>query len=206
MADRKETPTIERLTGEAILPVLDEVARLRISVFAAFPYLYDGDGSYERRYLETYVASPGAVVVVARAPSGEIVGASTAAPLADHQPQLAESFAENGIDPAKVFYCAESVLLPDWRGHGIGHRFFEEREAAAREQGFSLAAFCAVIRPPDHPARPKDYSPLDPFWKKRGYAKMDAIHAPMSWRDIGESEESEKAMQFWVKRLGDGAL
>ncbi|WP_273506499.1 GNAT family N-acetyltransferase [Fulvimarina manganoxydans] len=201
MADRQGTSTIERLTGEAILPVLDEVARLRISVFAAFPYLYAGDAAYERRYLETYVASPGAVVVVARAPSGEIVGASTAAPLADHQPQLADSFAKNDIDPAAVFYCAESVLLPDWRGYGIGHRFFEEREAAAREQGFSLVAFCAVIRPPDHPARPKDYSPLDPFWKKRGYAKMDAIHAPMSWRDIGESEESEKDMQFWVKRL-----
>ncbi|RFC62150.1 GNAT family N-acetyltransferase [Fulvimarina endophytica] len=191
------------MTGDAILPVLGDVARLRMTVFRAFPYLYDGDPAYEQAYMEAYAQSEGAVVVVARAPGGAIVGTSTGAPLADHEPQLSDAFAANGIDPGEVYYCAESVLLPGWRGHGVGHRFFDEREAAAREQGFSIAAFCAVERPEDHPKRPEDYEPLDGFWTKRGYGTVDEIKAVMAWRDVGEAEETEKRMQFWMRRLDE---
>ncbi|MER0237739.1 GNAT family N-acetyltransferase [Fulvimarina sp. MAC8] len=184
-----------------MLDVLDDVARLRIAVFRAYPYLYDGDLNYETEYLKTYAESDGAVVIVARSPEGTIVGASTAAPLSDHQPQLAEAFAEHGIDPDEVFYCAESVLLPEWRGYGIGHAFFDEREAAAREQGYSTVSFCGVVRPDDHPMKPDDYQPLDGFWMKRGYRRVEGIEAPMSWRDIGDETETEKPMQFWLRRL-----
>nr|BAT30966.1 hypothetical protein [Fulvimarina pelagi] len=194
-------PTIERLAGDAVLDVLDTVARLRISVFRAYPYLYDGDLEYERDYLKTYAESKGAVVILARAPSGDVIGASTAAPLSDHQPQLAKAFAENGIDPNEVFYCAESVLLPEWRGYGIGHAFFDEREAAAREQGYSIVSFCGVVRPADHPMKPDDYKPLDGFWTKRGYRVLKGIEAPMSWRDVGDTQETKKPMQFWMRRL-----
>jgi hypothetical protein len=34
-----------------------------------------------------------------------------------------------------IFYFGESVLLPQFRGMGIGHHFFDEREAAARAAG-----------------------------------------------------------------------
>ena len=37
---------IERLSGDALLQYLPELARLRITVFRAFPYLYDGDMAY----------------------------------------------------------------------------------------------------------------------------------------------------------------
>ena len=40
------------LTGDALEAALDDVARLRIAVFRAWPYLYDGHLDYERRYLE----------------------------------------------------------------------------------------------------------------------------------------------------------
>ncbi|MEN3792810.1 GNAT family N-acetyltransferase [Fulvimarina sp. MAC3] len=196
-----EKPTVRRLSGEEVLDVLGDVARLRTRVFRAYPYLYDGDLDYEAEYLRTYAESDGAVVTLATSPDGAVVGASTASPLADHQPQLAEAFASNGIDPGDVFYCAESVLLPEWRGFGIGHAFFDEREAAAREQGYSIVSFCGVVRPDDHPMKPDDYQPLDGFWIKRGYRRVEGIEAPMSWRDIGEADESEKPMQFWIRRL-----
>ncbi|EAS51347.1 conserved hypothetical protein [Aurantimonas manganoxydans SI85-9A1] len=189
------------LQGAAAEAVLDELAGLRISVFSAFPYLYEGDRDYERRYLATYAASPGAVIVAARAGDGQLVGAATAAPLGDHQPQLAASFAAQGIDPAGVFYLGESVLDPRWRGRGIGHRFFDGREAAAAEQGFAVTAFCAVERPVDHPARPADYRPLDGFWHKRGYRPVSGLTATMAWRDLGEAAESDKTMQFWMRAV-----
>lgn len=54
---------VARLTGEALGAALDDVARLRIEVFRAFPYLYDGDAAYERAYLQTYRDSADAILV-----------------------------------------------------------------------------------------------------------------------------------------------
>ena len=42
------------LTGAALDAALDDVARLRITVFREWPYLYDGDLEYERDYLNAY--------------------------------------------------------------------------------------------------------------------------------------------------------
>ena len=188
------------LTGDALTAALDGVARLRIEVFRAFPYLYDGDMAYERKYLESYRESPRAIVVAAR--DGEkMVGASTGTPLADHAEDFAEAFASTGIALDQIFYCAESVLLPGWRGHGIGHRFFDLREAHARAQGFAYSAFCGVIRPEDHPARPADYRPLDGFWQARGYRKLPGVTASFEWKDIGAPVPDRKTLQFWMRAL-----
>lgn len=129
------------------------------------------------------------------------MGAATAAPMADHAAEFAAPFRACGIDLADVYYFGESVLLPEWRGHGIGHAFFDRREARARELGFPLASFCAVIRPADHPARPAGYSPLDPFWRKRGFAPVDGLVGHFAWKDIGHATQTDHAMQFWTKRL-----
>jgi GNAT superfamily N-acetyltransferase len=185
------------LTGAALVAALDSLADLRIAVFRAFPYLYDGDHGYERDYLTAYANSPGALVVGAFA-GDRLVGAATAAPMADHAAAFAVPFQTRGMDISDVYYFGESVLLPDWRGHGIGHAFFDRREARAQELGFSIAAFCAVIRPA---ARPAGYSPLDPFWHKRGFAPVDGLIGQFGWKDVGEDAESDHPMQFWVKRL-----
>lgn len=202
-ADRRQIDgiRIERLTGEAVRRHIPDLARLRIQVFRDWPYLYEGDEAYERRYLETYIRSPGAVVVLA-SDGGRPVGASTALPLADEAAYVTAPFATRGLDIARFFYFGESVLDPAYRGRGIGVRFFEEREAHARAFGtFDTACFCAVQRPDDHPLRPKDYVPLDTFWTRRGYTKDPAFVTRFSWRDFGDSGETEKPMAFWFKRL-----
>ncbi|MDU8942160.1 GNAT family N-acetyltransferase [Ovoidimarina sediminis] len=181
----------------ALLPVL---ARLRIRVFRDWPYLYDGDLDYEERYLSTFAKSAGAIVVLAR-DGNEIVGAATGVPLGEHDPAFASPLVAAGYDPGDIFYCAESVLLPDYRGLGAGHAFFDQREAAARAQGCKYSSFCAVIRSPDHPARPPEYRPLDSFWKKRGYTPIANTIVHYTWRDLGGSSETEKPMQVWIKSL-----
>ncbi len=191
---------VRRLTETETDAAFDDLARLRIEVFRDFPYLYEGDVDYERRYLATYVASPGAVVIGAL-DGGVLVGAATASPLSDHFEAFAGPFAARGLDPAGYFYFGESVLRKAWRGRGIGVRFFEERERAAREAGFGACVFSAVVRPADHPARPSDYQPLDAFWSRRGYARIEGLTTGFSWRDVGEAEETVKPMEFWSKRL-----
>ena len=192
---------VQALTGPALDAALDDVARLRIEVFRAFPYLYDGDMDYERRYVASYQSSPGAVLVAAF-DGARLVGASTGTPLADHAQDFAQAFSGTGFDLSQVFYCAESVLLPGYRGQGVGHRFFDLRESHARAQGFTDCAFCAVIRPDDHPAKPTDYRPLDAFWSARGYAQLPGVIARFSWRDLGDAQETEKPLQFWHRSLG----
>ena len=179
---------------------LDEVAALRIAVFRDWPYLYDGDLAYERRYLEPYARSPGAVI--AGAFDGDrLVGAATGTPMADHADDFAQAFAGSGIAVSEIFYCAESVLLPDFRGRGLGHRFFDIREAKAAELGCRYVAFCSVVRPADHPLRPPAYRSLDPFWRSRGYAPLPGAVARFGWRDLGETHETTKSLQVWIKEL-----
>nr|WP_111301632.1 GNAT family N-acetyltransferase [Paracoccus saliphilus] len=191
--------TTRVLTGDALAAALDDVARLRISVFHDFPYLYDGDADYERDYLRAY-QSPGAVVVAAL-DGDRIVGAATGAPMSDHAADFAAAFADRPEPLQRIFYCAESVLLPQYRGHGIGHAFFDAREAHARGLGLRYSAFCSVIRPQDHPARPQGYRPLDGFWRKRGYQPLPDVVAQFAWKDLGEAEETEKRLQFWMREL-----
>ena len=184
---------VKSLTGEEIRTVLPALARLRMVVFRDWPYLYDGTLEYEETYLAKLAAAPGAVCIVAR-DGDEIVGASTAAPMIEHADEFAEPFEKAGFDLNKIFYCGESVLLKSHRGHGLGHAFFDGREAhAKRLGGFTHSTFCRVVRPDDHPLKPADYVPLDGFWRKRGYAPVDGLVASYAWKDIDQDVETEHA-------------
>ncbi len=178
-----------------------DVAQLRIRVFRDYPYLYDGDLDYEKRYLHTYTQSPGSVVVLAM-DDDQVVGAATGIPLEHETPEVKTPFAAAGYATDRIFYFGESVLLPEYRGRGIGVAFFEHREAHAQEAGsFTQSCFCAVQRPEDHPLRPDDYQPLDAFWKNRDYKRQEDLVAYYSWKQPDEQEESPKPMVFWMKSL-----
>ena len=192
--------TVETLPAHRIAKAIDALARLRIAVFREWPYLYDGDLDYERGYLAEFAAAPDAVLVVAR-DGASIVGAATASPLAAQKDAFKAPFLAAGWDVARAFYFGESVLLPGYRGQGIGHAFFDHREAAGKAAGANVALFCAVQRPVDHLLRPADYRPLDAFWAKRGYAKVPGLVTSFDWLDIGETEETPHPMQFWARML-----
>jgi GNAT superfamily N-acetyltransferase len=188
------------LTGPALDAALDDVARLRIAVFRDWPYLYDGSLDYERGYLQSYRGNARAIVVGAF-DGDRLIGAATGTPMQDHADEFAAAFSDSDIDLASVFYCAESVLLPAYRGQGLGHAFFDAREGHAKHLGFTKSAFCGVIRPDDHPLRPATYRPLDAFWRKRGYAPLPGAVARFRWQDIDQPAATDHPLQFWLRDL-----
>ncbi|WP_242469399.1 GNAT family N-acetyltransferase [Rhabdochromatium marinum] len=197
--------TIAPITGPELLAKLPAVAALRIEVFREYPYLYDGDLEYETRYLRTYAEHLDSVIVLAM-DGDQVIGASTAVPMRHAGADICDPFRAYGIDPERVFYLGESIILPPYRGRGIGARFFEERERhAERLGGFDYHAFCAVERPRDDPRIPINYRYLHNFWNRCGYHRVPGLYTSFSWREIGEIQESPKPMVFWLKPMTDEA-
>lgn len=192
---------ISILTGRQILPLLSDLACLRIEVFKEYPYLYDGSASYEESYLKSYAECPESLVVAAFY-GDMLVGASTGLPMEDAADEFKHPFEKQGFDIAKIFYFGESVMKKTFRGTGIYARFFEAREGYARSLNrFDRVCFCAVERPEGHPEKPFGYRPLDAYWEKRGYTKHLELATQFLWKDLGEAAESFKPMVFWLKQI-----
>lgn len=193
---------VEKLVGPAILKFTQDLARLRIEIFRDFPYLYEGDLNYEEKYLARYMRSSHAAIIAARdsLENDRIVGAATVLPLSQEDPSIQKPFLEFGHAIETIYYFGESLLDPRFRGQGLGHRFFDEREKhALQDSNCKMTAFCAVDRPVDHPKRPQNYKPLHDFWTKRGYQVQPQLKTEFSWRDLGDSHETMKPMTFWTK-------
>ena len=194
---------IIRFTGTdpGLVPYIKDLADLRIRVFRDFPYLYDGTVEYEEKYLQTYLRCKESIVVLVL-DGTNVVGATTGLPMDAETEEFQKPFIDQGMDPSKIFYCAESVMLPEYRGRGIYPKFFAEREGHAIRLGrFDLCCFCCVERPIEHPLRPESYAPLDPIWSKFGYQKHPELKTTYEWKDVNEDHETAKPMVFWLKEL-----
>ena len=184
--------------GAELEPYIDGLGRLRISVFREYPYLYDGSLEYERDYLTSYLKSPRSFVALVL-DQGQVVGATTCMPMADEGPEFQAAFVNAGYDLENICYFGESILLPEYRGQGLGKEFFQRREAHARSIAATITTFCAVDRPSEHPRRPAGYTPLDGLWTKQGYTKHPELQATFVWKEIDEAAESSKTLTFWLK-------
>jgi GNAT superfamily N-acetyltransferase len=189
---------LQNFHGHELEPHLDALGALRIAVFREYPYLYDGSLEYERDYLRVYLCSKGSLVVLAF-DGDRVVGATTCLPMLDEGPEFQAAFVKAGYDLSTICYFGESILLPQYRGKGIGKAFFTRREAHVQALGLKLSTFCAVDRPADHPLRPTGYRPLDDFWRSLGYTKRPELQAIFEWKEIGEEIESPKTLTFWTK-------
>ena len=195
-----KTPEVRSVVGQAMEPYLDDLARLRMTVFREWPYLYAGSYRYEFDYLQTYLRSPFSLAVLVL-DEGRVVGASTGIPLVHESPEMLVPFARSSVQPEEVFYLGESVLLPAYRGRGLGHRFFEEREAHARAFGsYAWTGFAAVMRSDDDPRRPPFHRGNDAFWRKRGYQPRDGLTLSMRWPEP-ERRDVDHDLAFWMRPL-----
>lgn len=187
-------------TGPAIALHLPSLASLRMSVFRAWPYLYDGTLPSEADTLSGFATSATACLIIAF-DGDRPVGASTAVAMVEEDAHIQKPFVDTAWDLGRICYFGESVLLPAYRGRGIGVAFFELREAHARAiAGVDTTAFCAVERPEVHRLKPADAVPLDGFWTRRGYART-GLSCKMRWKQVDSDDKVENTLRFWTKTL-----
>lgn len=190
---------IRAFRGPEIKAYIPGLAKLRLEVYRDFPYLYQGNLQEETSYLKKYASCKEAIAVIAFDGS-EIVGVSLGIPLEYETDEVKKPFLDKKFQISSCYYFGESMLLGKYRGRGIGHHLFDEREAHVRTLGrFKKICFSCIKRPDDHPRKPNDYISLEDFWKKRGYTRHPELSAKMSWPDIHEKKPSEKPLIFWVK-------
>jgi len=196
---------LKTVSGHELMHWIEDLARLRIQVFREYPYLYDGTAEYEQSYLTTYMESGQAMAVLAmdyKDGENTVVGASTGLPMSHESEEFRQPFLDAGIDTDALFYCGESVLLPEYRGQGIYKGFFSGREQYVHSLGgFQQICFCGVVRPDDHPMKPETYQPLDAVWQHFGYQACPELTTCYPWKDIDQPESSDHPMMFWMKTL-----
>ncbi|GAB3370367.1 GNAT family acetyltransferase [Spongiibacter taiwanensis] len=185
--------------GDGLLPYLDDLAALRIAVFREWPYLYEGNLGYEANYLGRYAACSDSLTLLCHH-GPKLIGASTALPMVNAEEDMQAPLLRAAIPLDRVLYYGESLILPSYRGFGLGRQFFQYREQHAQQLAVDIACFCAVERPDAHPGRPPHYRGNDAFWLRQGYLPTSMI-CQFDWPDIGENATSTKPLRFWIKPL-----
>ncbi len=192
---------ILKLSGSQAREYATEIGQLRLKIFYDFPYLYEGSLDYEMQYLETYFKAQHSIIILLKE-GNSVIGATTGIWAKEEETEFREPLQKWGLNPDQVFYFGESVLLPDYRGKGYGKTFFSEREKFARSLPFiKYLTFCRVVREDSHPLKPEKYSPLDSFWQSQGFQEADGLVTLYPWKDRGETQETHKEMQYWLKEI-----
>ena len=192
---------IEEYSGKEASLYLQKLAHLRIEVFKQWPYLYEGNSFYEFEYLQRYIDSNDSIIALVF-DGKELVGATTGLPLSDEDQDFQKPFLDFSYPIETIFYFGESIILPKYRGQGVGKKFFDIREKHAQKvlPNLSYTCFCSVKRPDNHPLKPTSYRSLAKFWQNQDYRKKPDLVAHYSWKDVDQHQETKKPLVFWLKQ------
>jgi GNAT superfamily N-acetyltransferase len=192
---------VRSFTGAGLKPYVHSAAKLRLEMFRDYPYFEEPNLEYETQYLRK-IASCKESIAVLIFDNTTLVGVSLGYPLNLEEAAVLRPFKEKQLDIDSYFFFGDSALLKRYRGRGIGHHFFDAREAHVQHhKKYRHICFCVPDCKESDPNRPKDYIPLNDFWRKRGYVHFPEMKCELSWQQIGETHPSEKQMSFWIKDL-----
>ncbi len=192
---------IRTLHGAGIKTYIPSIVKVRNEVLKEFPYMRIGHVEEDTQYFRNLSQCKDSIAVLVF-DGPKIIGVTTGVPLEEQLPVLQKPFIENKFKPSDFYYFGVCTLLKPYRGRGIAHHFFDIREEHAKHlKRFNKICLSSVLRPKNHPKKPKDYVSLDSFWKKRGYIERKDLIGHLPWRDAEEKVPSPKPLVFWVKEI-----
>jgi GNAT superfamily N-acetyltransferase len=189
---------LEILRGSEINNHIDELGQFRFVIFREFPYLYEGDKEYERKYLSRYAQSPESIIITTKDTQG-LVGVCTGIPLKDESDEFTEPL--QTINEEEIFYIGEVMVRADFRGKGLGTKLLSKMLDLIDKSKFKTACFYTVVREMNHPLKPPGYKSLEPLWERFGFIKDPANLVRFRWKDIGDTTDTYKQMNVWFKKL-----
>lgn len=193
--------SIEPMTGGAIRDILSDLVNLRLTVFREYPYLYAGEEVDELRYLARYGTTADGLVLLARH-GGKTVGAITGIPLTAEDDVLVRPFRERGDGVSGCYYVGEALLLPGWRGAGLGSRLLDALIQKVAAWGRYRQLACATIHRDDNDTlQPDGHIPIDGFCLRHGFVRHSELTALIPWREIDGRILSHELV-FWIRTLG----
>lgn len=189
---------IKKLDSQELHSRLEDLAGLRLTIFREYPYLYDGTLEDELSYVSHY-AEQGMVLI---ALDGNTVAAAvTGMPLDLESEPFQQPFRAADRDPGQYFYIGELLLLPAYRGNGLGSHLLGLIEQEITNTSRYTHVCCAtVIRPDNHPLRPGDFFPIEPFCRRHGYHLLENVSIRIPWQQI-DGTKPLNTLRFWAKQL-----
>ncbi len=178
------------------------LARLRLSYFAHFPYLYKGTEAEELAHSVPFFTCPRAYVtlLLEDTPHGEhIAGIATHQPLADAWDGLHEPFLRNGLDINAFYYYSEGIVEHAHQQKGIGRLFQHSVEESARTLHILKLTAMTVYREDAHPLRPRNYVSFSEYMKKFQYRRMSEMDIEITWPTMPHGAEEGHVLHFWEK-------
>ena len=184
--------------GKEIYPYIQDLARLRISIFREYPYLYDGNDTYEAKYLSKFSEVEDTYVVLIF-DNDKVIGAFTGIPIRFEDETIVKHIPQDKVND--TYYLSEILLDKNYRGKGIGAQLLHQLEDKIISlKKYKRFYFASVIRPEDHPEKPKEYRSLDTMWLSNGY-QPTSFTCTLSWKEISEEVETEKTLALWEKEI-----
>lgn len=192
---------VRAFSGSALRTYVHSIAKLRMDVFQEYPFFEAPDLYRELQCLQRYTASKEGIGVLVFDHS-TVVGVSLGIPLTLERPEIQEPIQNRFGDTVSYYFFGESVLLKPYRNRGVGHHFFDVREAHVRHfQKYRQICFLDPVRPEIDGLKPPDYLPLHDFWRKRGYVHYPDLNCHLAWKDLQTKQNTEKALTFWISAL-----
>ena len=179
---------------------IDQIGRLRISMFAEFPYLYKGTIEDERAYLPIYCNSRNSRIILFF-DQDQLVGFSSSVPLVEEYEVVQEPFIANNIDRNQYLYVGEIMLLKEYRSFNNVYDIIKIHDISAREQGFSFLTALTVDREENHPAKPEGYRDLAKLWQKCGWEQPLNLKAKIEYPRVDLGTYGINMLSVWTRKV-----
>lgn len=193
---------LEIIKGKDIQRYFEPFTQLRMAFYRDYPYLYAGNKEFERKYFSMFTTHEDSRLIVAKE-EDKIVGAILGAPLKATAEEVQRPYKEQGKSIDTIYYLGDILVQKDHRDQGIGSALYEEFESIIRSmKKYQEIDLYEIARSDEHPRKPKDYKPIEDFWKKRGYTQASDLKAEFAWKEIGEKQESSPhSMAVYLKKV-----
>ena len=190
---------VRSFTGSGIKSHLHSIAKLRTSALQDYPYSEAPNLQREMEHIR-HISTCKEAIIVLIFDGHTLVGSALGYPLVWAAAELLKPFRDQGRKVESYFFFGESMLLKLYRGRGIGHHFFDAREAHVTHFAtFQHICFCVPYKTEEK--APADFIPLNEFYRRRGYIHHPELAFHQIKHKVGQQTPVEVVDTFWIKEI-----